>query len=213
MSIIPSRRTQEERSAATRIKILDATIESLLVRGYAATTVTEVQERADVARGTLLHHFPTRVDLMTGAIRQVATQRMEHIIREVQLLPSTMDWLDALADITWRDLNSPIFLAGLELWVAARTDSTLRKALIPVEQEIFSLLHSSLLKIVDPNNVNPQTPTLVEFTINLLTGLTMTTILTSDLGTRAVLLRRWKKALHILNGDIDAELLIDRSQR
>ena len=70
------RRPQQERSAATRAKLIEAAYESLLDRGYGATTVGEVQGRAGVARGTLLHHFPTRGALMAGVVEDIVERRL-----------------------------------------------------------------------------------------------------------------------------------------
>ena len=44
--------------------MVEAAFDCLLDGGYATTTVGAVQARAGVARGTLLHHFPTRSALM-----------------------------------------------------------------------------------------------------------------------------------------------------
>ena len=71
-----TRRPQQERAAATRAKIIEAAYESLLDRGYGATTVGEVQNRAGVARGTLLHHFPTRGALMAGVVEDIVERRL-----------------------------------------------------------------------------------------------------------------------------------------
>jgi AcrR family transcriptional regulator len=55
-----ARRSQAERSAATRDALLDATIVCLVEDGYANTTTSRVAERAGVSRGAHLHHFQTR---------------------------------------------------------------------------------------------------------------------------------------------------------
>ena len=57
------RRTQEERTAAMRERLLNATVECLYELGYAKTTTTAIVERAGVSRGAQLHHFPTKADL------------------------------------------------------------------------------------------------------------------------------------------------------
>lgn len=204
------RRTQAERRATTRARLLDATVESLLAQGYAATTVAEVQARAGVARGTLLHHFPTRAGLMVGAVEHLAEQRLAGVRREAAALSDGADRLTAAVDLVWRDLNGPVFFAALELWVAARTDPELRAALVPVERQIFGGVHTMLLELVGPERAaDPRMPTLVEFTIELLTGLTMTTILTSDLGHRELLLGRWRRALGVLLGELEPAQLLE----
>jgi AcrR family transcriptional regulator len=208
------RRTQEERRAGTRARILDAAADCLLERGYAETTVAEVQSRAGLARGTLLHHYPAKADLIVAAMRHLAEQRMAAFHREAQAVVAPAgNRLAALVDVAWRDLNSPTFFAALELWVAARTDPELREALIPVETDLFRKLHDGLLALADPDRADPRTPTLVEFTLDLVTGLSLTTLLTGDVGHRDLLLRRWKRALSVLTGDLPADQLVGRRRR
>ena len=195
------RRTQAERTAATRSRVLDATVDSLVEDGYAATTISRIQERAGVARGTLLHHFPTRAALLVAVVEDIAARRLDVLDVQAELRPSG-DW-DAAIDLVWRDLQSPSFLAALELWVAARTDPDLRSALAPVERTVFEAVHRAVTSIVADDD--PRAPTLVQFTIDLLTGSTMTTLLVDDARPQRVLLDRWRRALPVLLGRADAD--------
>ena len=188
------RRSQQERSATTRARVVDATVASVIELGYAATTISRVQERAGVARGTLLHHFPHRADLLVAVVEDVASRRL-HVLADA---PGTGGW-DAAVDLVWRDLQSPAFLAVLELWVAARTDADLRTALEPVERTVFEAVHRAVATMVDDDD--PRVPTLVQFTIDLLTGSAMTTLIGGgDGSTQQVLLDRWRRAIPVLLG-------------
>src|SRR3954453_22884836 len=82
----PTGRTQEERSAAMRVRLLDATIDCLVEYGYAGTTTTRVADRAGVTRGAQVHHFPTKADLVTSAIRHLAAKRTEVAMAELDRL-------------------------------------------------------------------------------------------------------------------------------
>src|SRR5712664_3809714 len=75
MTAVAHRRTQEERSAATRGRLLDATLECLSELGYARTTTTEIAERGGVSRGAQLHHFPTKSELVTEAMGHLFDRR------------------------------------------------------------------------------------------------------------------------------------------
>lgn len=195
------RRTQQERSAATRTRVLDATLSSLIELGYAATTISRVQERAGVARGTLLHHFPTRASLLVAVVEDVAARRLHVLVDQAE--QSTAGGWDGAVDLIWSDLQSPVFLAVLELWLAARTDDDLREALVPVERTVFESVHRAVTSIVADDD--PRVPTLVQFTIDLLTGSTMTTLLVDDDRPQRVLLDRWRRALPVLLGRADAD--------
>jgi AcrR family transcriptional regulator len=62
------RKTQPERTAATRLKLIEATIDCLVEHGYAATSTTLIAERAGVSRGALFYNFATKADLMLAVM-------------------------------------------------------------------------------------------------------------------------------------------------
>jgi len=68
-------RTQQQRREETRRALLDAAVESLIEVGFARTTTLEVQRRADVSRGALLHHFPSKAELLVAAVDHLAEMR------------------------------------------------------------------------------------------------------------------------------------------
>jgi AcrR family transcriptional regulator len=187
------RRTQAERTAATRATLIEAAYACLLETGYGATTVGAVQARAGVARGTLLHHFPTRAALMVGVVEDVVERRLA--VLSAQAPPADQGW-DAVVDLVWRDLQSPAFLAALELWVAARTDPDLQQALVPLQERLFATVHHAVTALVGDD---PGAPTLVQFTIDLLTGTTLAGMLGPGREHTAVVVRRWKRALVTLS--------------
>jgi AcrR family transcriptional regulator len=73
------RRSQAQRSSATREALLDATIACLVEDGYASTTTSRVAERAGVSRGAHLHHFQTRPALVAAAIEHLARRRTDEL--------------------------------------------------------------------------------------------------------------------------------------
>src|SRR5215468_7241624 len=115
-------RTQEERSAAMRERLLDATIDCLVEYGYSGTTTTRVTELAGVTRGAQVHHFPTRTDLVTAAVRHLAAKRAELAFERIDEVRRSADPLDAALDLLWEVHQTPVHYATVEMWVAARTD-------------------------------------------------------------------------------------------
>jgi AcrR family transcriptional regulator len=178
------RRTQAERTAATRGRILDATVETLLELGYRATTTQEVNRRAGVSRGALLHHFPTRESLVVAAVSHLVEQRLEEILSR----PRTGDEdLEILVEA----FSGPLFEAALELWVAARTDESLRTALIPLERKVNDALAVACNELLGDR----YHPTELELSIELARGLAVSRILRSPEADRALierLLPVWK---------------------
>jgi len=137
---VRSGRTQEERSAAMRSRLLDATIDCLVNHGYAGTTTTRVAERAGVTRGAQVHHFPTKTDLVTAAVRHLATRRAETAFAQLDRLATSTDPLGDTLDVLWEIHQGPVFAASTELLLAARTDPSLRAQVASVEPDVADAL-------------------------------------------------------------------------
>jgi AcrR family transcriptional regulator len=123
------RRTNEQRSAETRARILDATIDCLAELGYARTTTTEIADRAGVSRGAQLHHYPTKADLVTAAMGHLFDQREQEFRKAIAQVPPGPDRASRAIDLLWKIVSGRTFFAWLELAVAARTDEELRNAM------------------------------------------------------------------------------------
>jgi AcrR family transcriptional regulator len=130
------RRTNEERSAETRGRLLDATIECLYELGYAGTTTTAVCERAGVSRGAQLHHFPTKRELVTTAVEHLLEVRLQEFRRTFAAAKKNdPDPLKLAINMLWKGVDSPAFYAWLEIATAARTDADLRKTCARIDRE------------------------------------------------------------------------------
>jgi AcrR family transcriptional regulator len=129
-----ARRTQAERSTATRGALLDAVIDCLVEEGYAATTTSRVAERAGLSRGAHLHHFQTRAALVAAAVERLSLRRLEELAAAGEALPTGPARTEQGLDLLWAHYASPLFQAAVDLWSHGRTDEELRDHLIDVER-------------------------------------------------------------------------------
>lgn len=53
-------------------KVLEAAVEELAAKGYGATSIEDIAERAGVAKTTLYRRWPTKADLVLAALNRVA---------------------------------------------------------------------------------------------------------------------------------------------
>jgi AcrR family transcriptional regulator len=138
VTIARVRRTQEERTAATRGALLDATFDAIVELGYRGATTTEVARRAGVSLGALLHHFPTKADLIAAAVEHAFDRRQAEFREAMANLDPAADKLDASVDLLWSMFAGPTFIACLELWVAARSDPDLAKCAVEVDRRFMT---------------------------------------------------------------------------
>ncbi len=125
------RRTQEERRSATKSKLLEAALDTLVDRGYAGFTTTEVCSRSGLSQGALFKHFPTKHALLAAMIEHLFAQlrgQYEARFREFAARGMAVQGLRLLSQV----YADPRLLAAYDLYTASRTDSTLRKSLAPV---------------------------------------------------------------------------------
>jgi AcrR family transcriptional regulator len=159
---LPPRGRREERTATSRARILDAAVACLVESGYAGATTLRIQARAGVSRGRLLHHFPSRDQLLVAASRHLATERMRRTGERIESLAgglSGVERLDRAIELMWETFSEPHFWAAVELWTAARTNDELRAALLPEEREIGAAIRAGMDKFYGPElTAHPRYP-------------------------------------------------------
>jgi AcrR family transcriptional regulator len=130
------RRTQAERSSATRERLLAATIACLHDRGYARTSTTEIVRRARLSRGAQLHHFPTKEKLVTTAVEWLMEKRLAEFRAALAGGPEGGDRVQRMLDQMWSAMSGKAFYSWLELAVAARTDRALRRVVADIDRRL-----------------------------------------------------------------------------
>ena len=181
MTDATARTPQQERSRATQARLLEATVDCLVERGWSGTTTTVVAERAGVSRGAQLHHYPTKAALVIAAVEHLAERRADELRREAAALPRPgAERLDQVVDLLAAAFTGPLFVAALELWVAARTDAELRAALVPLENRLGREMHRLTVELLGADERRPGVREAVQATLDLMRGLGVANLLTDD---------------------------------
>ncbi len=158
------RRTQAERSEATRAALIAAGRSLFAERGYAGTGTEDVVDRAGVTRGALYHHFGDKRELFKAVFEQLEEELVQKVKAKAsgasdpweQLVSGSEAFLDACLEpavqrivlldapsvlgwATWREVDAR---CGLGL-----TKSTLRAAMdagVVERQPVDPLAHMLL---------------------------------------------------------------------
>ena len=124
-----------ERSAAMRKRVIEAAIECLGKLGYGATTLQVVNKAADVSRGAMLHHFPSKADLMVAVFAYAAERQRRYVHRRLADTRPGMERYEAITTATWDSMLRPPAMAFLEIISGARSDPDLAAKLTPLLQD------------------------------------------------------------------------------
>ena len=191
-----SRTPQQDRSRATRRRLLEAAVDCLAELGWNGSTVAVVAERAGVSRGAAQHHFPTREDLFAAAVEHVAAERLAAVRAHAEELPPAGPLrTEAVVDMIVRLYTGQLFRAALHLWVAAATEEPLRARIVALENHVGRESHRAAVEFLGADEAARGVRETVQATMDLARGLGLANLLTDDGARRAGVVRQWARLL------------------
>ncbi|MGW3124952.1 TetR/AcrR family transcriptional regulator [Streptomyces sp. NPDC001123] len=187
------RAPKQDRSRATRQRLLEAAVACLAEHGWTGSTVAVVAERAGVSRGAAQHHFPTREDLFTAAVEYVAEERST-ALRALFPQGATGDRRAAVSALV--DLyTGPLFRAALHLWVAASNEDQLRPRVTELEARVGRETHRIAVDLLAADESHPGTRETVQGLLDMARGLGLANLLTDDRARRERVVTQWAALL------------------
>ncbi|MET7681492.1 TetR/AcrR family transcriptional regulator [Streptomyces sp. NPDC005423] len=182
------RMPKQDRSRATRQRLLAAAVSCLAERGWAGSTVSVVAERAGVSRGAAQHHFPTREDLFTAAVEYVAEERSTALRA---LFPDGAADRAAVVTALVDLYTGPLFRAALHLWVAASNEEQLRPQVTELEARVGRETHRIAVELLGADESRAGVRETVQGFLDLARGLGLANLLTDDRGRRERVVAQW----------------------
>ncbi len=106
-------------------------------------------QKAGVSRGAMLHHFPSRSELIRATVDFLNRQRIEMFAREEFAIQQDAEHsrIEEGIDAYWRQLNTPTFVVFHELKVASRTDAELARVIAPALREFEAAWYAAVKEI------------------------------------------------------------------
>ncbi|ADI07989.1 TetR family transcriptional regulator [Streptomyces bingchenggensis BCW-1] len=194
---------KQDRSRATRRRLLEAAVACLAEHGWTRSTVAVVAERAGVSRGAAQHHFPTREDLFTAAVEHVATERSAALralhVRERQEREraeerggaEVVGLVGVLVDL----YTGTLFRAALQLWVVASYEEQLGARVAALEARIGRETHRMAVELLGADENVPGVRESVQGFLDMARGLGLANILTDDRARRDRVVAQWARIL------------------
>ena len=118
---MPEAGIQQAKSQRARQAFCNATIDSLEAVGYVETSLKRVAQVAGFSKGAIQHHFPTKEDLIAATVDELLARTMKPPRAEPRNVAA------ALKEAWTRYINTPAYLALLEILIAVRTDRQLKQ--------------------------------------------------------------------------------------
>lgn len=189
-------RTQDERSAVMRARLIQATLETILDCGYANTTLVAVASRAGVTRGAVHHHYASRDELIVDAISHQLREASAEIRQFARDAQDGHTSLEDFLELVWALFSGPFFMITLEHITASRHNDTLRQNLTLVTRDFHRALDetwNTFFTIKD--RPKSELAIVLNATLCLFRGMGVQTVLRQDPAYYRSLIDFWRSVL------------------
>lgn len=180
------------RSDETRGRILAAAFVVLKERGFAGLTTPEVAQRAGVSRGALVHHFPSKLELVTAAMEHVFGIALADGLRLAESARHSGNPAEALLKDTQAFYFGDCFAVGLDMLLAGRKDPALKDTAVAVVHNYRRPVERQWLAVIEELGLGAElSEDLLLLTVGLVRGLGVRHLWAPDPAQAQRLLRLW----------------------
>ena len=191
------RRSQEDRSRDAKDRLLSATIDVLMRRGYNGLTTKEVASTAGLSNGALVHHYANKAELVmaaTAAVYDECIERGQRVARTAEAVKKPLEGF--ITDSLSVYFDWP-FLAALEVIVVARTDDELMNRIKPIMKHYRETTNALWLDVFKKAGYTPkQALTILNLTLNMTRGMGVNRMWQHDDEYYQTLLKEWVKIIN-----------------
>jgi len=148
---------QEEKSEDTRARLRAATEQLLVETGYGGTSTAKVCTKSRLSRGALLHHYPTRHDLIVDTARHF-WQRAETSMGQLAeaLAQGKLNIRGFIVGVSEQAFGSDRIAITLELMVASRSDRRLRAEISKMFAKLLVAYEDGAVRALSRSNLSRQ---------------------------------------------------------
>lgn len=186
---------KQDRSRATRRRLLETAIRCLADHGWEASTVGFIAAEAGISRGAVQHHFRTREALILAALEHMFTERAALLDALPEPEGAGPDRVHTVVAGLVDAIGGELFRAALQVWTVAAADPELRAAVVPLERHFARGVHRRAVRLLGADDSDPAVRGLIQATLDLARGLALADVLTDDSRRRARVVRAWSDQL------------------
>jgi AcrR family transcriptional regulator len=194
----PRRRTQAERTAETRLRILKAAANLIRRRGYARFRTAEVANEAGISRGAQLHHFPTKDSLVVATLEYVFEQSQILSRRRAAAVNRPRDLIEAVIEDAREFFFSEHFMVAIDIVLSTSTDQAVRRQILDISRKARRPVETAWTEALAASGV-PGTiaADIVALTLGVVRGMALRTLWDNDPKWFDQLVALWRRMIKV----------------
>ena len=175
------RRTQAERTEATRTQILKAAANLIRRRGYARFRTADVAAEAGMSRGAQLHHFPTKDSLVVATLEYVFEQAQVMSRQRAAAVNRPRDLIEAVIEDAREFFFSEHFMVAIDIVLSTSTDDAVRKQILDISRKARRPVERAWTEALTASGVPASLAAdIVALTLSLVRGMALRTLWDND---------------------------------
>jgi AcrR family transcriptional regulator len=191
------RRTQAERSEATRKQLLEAAIKLVRVNGFGGLRTVEVSELAGVSRGALLHHFKNKHALIVAVLRYVNELSLTQSARRAQIARTSGDPIKGIIEDAKDFYFGDIFFIELAIAMSVDSSASLKRETYQISRPTrFSIEAAWLDTLVSSGMPKQLASDVLALTLSVVRGFSVRMLIEKDVEQFIRLLKIWRDIIH-----------------
>ncbi len=193
----PARRTQEQRSAASREKLSRAAFELIRDQGYANFRLAGVARAAGVSQGRQLHHFPNKEAIALAAVEYGTRLARARTEAHLKAFGDTDDAVAAVAADSRDYYFTASFHVALDVAKSASGNRELLRAIRRISRGYREFAEQSWIdRLIDRGWSRADADDVVALTTGLVRGFAIREMIRPDRGRYDQLIERWRQMVY-----------------
>jgi AcrR family transcriptional regulator len=191
------RRTQAERSEATRKQLLHAATKLIRQKGFGGLRTVEVASVAGVSRGALMHHFPNKHALVVAVLTNVNEITFAQSMRRAQMARSEGDPIEEIIKDAQDFFFGDYFF--IELAIAMSDDRTrrLRREMHEFSRQTRFSIEAAWLDTLISSGIPKQLASdVLSLTLSAVRGFSVRMLIEKDPEQFTRLMNVWRSIIH-----------------
>ncbi len=194
----PRRRTQAERTEATRTRILKAAADLIRRRGYARFRTADVAAEAGLSRGAQLHHFPTKDALVVATLEYVFEQAQILSRKRAAAVARPRDLIEGVIEDAREFFFSEHFMVAIDIVLSTSTDQAVRKQILDISRKARRPVETAWAEALAASGVPSKLAAeIVALTLSLVRGMALRTLWDNDPDWFDELFAVWRRMIRV----------------
>ncbi len=142
---VPATSRMERKRENTRQKIIETGMQLFMEQGIEATTMEQIAEQVDIAKGTLYNYFPVKEAIIDAYIKRAVQSRNEERFQRLSKLPDTRTRvITMLTELmqgvqAQREIFEKYFIYRIQKMITLEQDESAESGLGSLEEQIIRL--------------------------------------------------------------------------